>query len=259
MLMRKTMVLSLWGILISSLLVASPVFGEEVALVTDRPDFTESASAAPVGYLQAELGAQVEGDSSFQAVGGPNLLIRTGVIDSILEARFEIPSIAYVKQGDDSFDVDYGSAGLGLKAIWAVTDDFSLAFLPRIAAPVKLRVFQQIGMELCVNGIWAWSINERFSLSGNVVLIFDGVAADETDVSVSYALSVSGGYAVTDRFGVFLESINHLHQGDEYVPMLDGGVTYKITPKFQLDAYVGARIDGPADGWFGGGGLSFLW
>ncbi len=250
-------VLSILGAL--GLLEASPALGQEPLMVTDRPEFTESAAAAPAGYLQAEMGARVEGDSSFQSVGGPSLLVRTGVIDSVMEGRFEIPSISYMKREDGSFETDYGMAGLGLKVVWPITDDFVLGLLPRIASPVKLRVFQQVGMELSANAIWAWTINDRFSLAGNVVFFLNGVAADETDVSVSYAVSVSAGYAVTDRFGVFLESINRLYEGGEYVPQADAGGTFKVTRNFQLDAYVGARVDGPADGWFAGGGLAVLW
>ncbi len=65
-------------VLVPALAVAQGV-APTPELVTDRPDFTESAVVVPLGSLQAEAGATLDRASDgVRTLAGPELLLRWG-------------------------------------------------------------------------------------------------------------------------------------------------------------------------------------
>ena len=79
---------------------------EPESLVTDRPDFTESASVPGGGRIQVEGGWTVEGDEDASAHSLGEILVRIGIGDRF-EARIEPLTWISADGGDgaDSFEL----------------------------------------------------------------------------------------------------------------------------------------------------------
>src|SRR5688572_32137659 len=75
------------------------------SLVTDRPDFTESASVPGGGRIQIEGGWTVEGDGDARAHSLGEILVRIGVGERF-EARIERLTWISADGGDGADDVD---------------------------------------------------------------------------------------------------------------------------------------------------------
>jgi len=78
-------------------------------LVTDRPDFTESAIVIPAKTVQIESGFTWIDESTSEALSGPEVLVRWGLSER-LELRIGLP---------DWVDPRGGSSGVGDSSIGA--------------------------------------------------------------------------------------------------------------------------------------------
>ena len=68
------------------------------AIVTDRPDITESSIVVPKGSLQAESGLTLTSDHGWRTVDLSETLLRLGV-ESRTELRLVVPDYSYGVEG----------------------------------------------------------------------------------------------------------------------------------------------------------------
>jgi hypothetical protein len=73
-----------------------------------------------------------------------------------------------------------------------------------------------------------------------------------------FGAGVSVGYQFTESFGAFLESYLQYTHGDRVSPSGGGGLTYLITPTFQIDLSGGAGFISDAEGPYLLGGVALL-
>lgn len=231
---------------------------EEFELVTDRPDFTESASTVPAMHVQTEIGAVVMGEADLLTLDLPNVLLRSGLADNF-EVRFGLPSASLAWPEDGDLDVGYGSIDLGAKYVFIPGETFAAGIIPSVSVPIEQTEVDAQGLTGGANLAWAWDVSATVSVGGNFVVEAARIGALAGDIEVRYAVSVAAGFAVTDRFGLFIESTNFIAHKDDYAPWADGGATFLVTRHVQLDAYAGTKLDGPVNDWFAGAGASVLW
>lgn len=93
--------------------VAASTGGAQEAIVTDRPDFTESAEVVAVGRIQLETGASFEDAGEVELAEVGELLLRIGLVRD-LELRLGVGSYVDVADGGPSGLGD-GSVGLKLE------------------------------------------------------------------------------------------------------------------------------------------------
>lgn len=87
--------------------------GAEEPLITDRPDFTESANSVGRGVVQFESGVTfIEFPSGTNVTTLGEILVRWGV-SVPLELRFQIPTYEWKRNGDSTSGFQNG--GIGLK------------------------------------------------------------------------------------------------------------------------------------------------
>jgi hypothetical protein len=99
---------------------------------------------------------------------------------------------------------------------------------------------------LLFNNTW----HEKVFFNYNTGILWDD------DGKTNMLLSASTNFAHTHRLGYFFEVYSILNS-KKFPLSLDGGVTFLVHPRFQLDLYGGNR---EADGfryWFYGGGIGF--
>ncbi len=231
---------------------------ETSPIVTDRPDFTESAVTVPHRSVQVEMGGTWSSEEGVESVSSGETLIRSGLTPRV-ELRLTAASYA-VERSPVARSQGLEDTGIGFK--FAIHDGGdSPSIIPTVglivgtSLPTGSDAFRSRRALPEAKLLGAWTINERVAFASNLnwARAEDAVAShDEFSGSGSFAFSL------TDRVGAYAEYFAFGERSGvwtrrEYV---NGGLTFLVHPTFQLDARVGVRVDTPADGTFVGIGLS---
>lgn len=231
-------------------------------LVTDRPDFTESTAAMGRGEVQLESGYTLDqvGEERSQSFG--ELLLRVGV-GHRLELRLGFnsyavstaPDVAEVSGLEDTslgfkLNLSEGSAepGLGLP---------SAAIIVATSLPTGADPYRGSRLQPEVKFGVGWDLTERvaFSSNWNYAYLAD-LAGDYGEFSVSGSF----GFGLTDRMGAYTEYYSFHPAGvREAAHYANGGLTFQLTPDFQLDARLGRGFNGADRDRFFGIGLARRW
>lgn len=232
------------------------------ALVTDRPDATESAETVAPGLFQLETGytlARIDG------VDGHSLgevLLRIGVGDDVeLRAGFNSyewargPGVSADGLSDTSIGLKWqlaeaGPAGSGQPAV---------AVLVGTSLPTGA---DAIGDSAAQPGILlaaGLDLSDRVSVGANVGWnsLHDG-ELDERFSEIVGSLAV--GFGLSDRWGAYAEYFGAYGLQDrEDENYLNGGLTYLIHDDLQLDGRIGHGLNGRDDDLFLGFGAAVRW
>lgn len=238
---------------------AAPLSAQTI--VTDRPDFTESTATVPDGRFQIEAGYTYStvGDWTNHEIGEG--LIRYGVIPG-LELRLDVPT--YVSQSlDDAEESGFTNVGAGIKL--GLYDSGLAEGLPSVALLLGTGIptgsediGQGEGWEPEAILALGWQFTESLSLGANVGYAqrtFPGFPDrwDEFSASIAAGFPLFGGL---NGFAEYFAIRPELDDIDE--DYIDGGVTYLLSPTFQLDARVGLGVGDTEDAMFFGVGLAKL-
>jgi len=236
-----------------------PVVAEELELIGDRPDFTESNAAVPVDHLQAEFGVEAAGAEDSLEIALPKLLLRYG-LERDFELRLEVPDLVMVKPDGGDLDFGAGALAVGFKWVHPIGNAAAAGVILMGGAPAAADDREVEGFFTSVNGLWGVDLSDRLALGGNFRLDVERLGADEAsgDTVATFTASLALGVALTDRLGAFAEAIQEVAEGDEYTTLADAGLTFLVTPHVQLDAYGGADVTDPGGAWFAGTGAIVL-
>jgi hypothetical protein len=253
------------ALLALGLVAAAPAAGEEPQaepLVTDRPDFTESALSVDPRRVQLEAGYTYEdaGDDEVDSIG--ELLLRIGLTRT-LELR--IAPVSYVRElsraGTEASGIEDPTVGIK----WAIAQGGESPSILTPQAALILSTTLPVGssevsadepLPAAVLAL-AWETRGALGVSSNL-----GVSA-ETDGEDRYAVGLASlalGLDLGGSWGGFLEYYGFLPEGPERssTHFVDGGVTYLVSDDFQLDLRVGTEIGGDTDS-FAGVGFGYRW
>lgn len=228
-------------------------------VVTDRPDFTESAETVAGGRMQLESGytyTQASGDRS-QSLG--ELLLRVG-LDPRTEIRIGLNSYTWERtpsgrlSGLEDADLGFkvrltrGSARFDLRRP-------TLAVIGLTSLPTGGTAYRTGRMQPEVKLCSGWALSPKADLSMNVNLAYpveDGGRYRQWVGSASY------GYDLSSRLGSFLEIYGFTpgSRGGPNTAYLDTGLTYAMAYNRQLDVRVGHGLNGISHDFFLGAGFS---
>lgn len=225
------------------------VFSQD--LVTDRPDFTESAIVVPKKHVQFELGAQMESVESENVWSYPNLLVRIGLSEKA-ELRLGFPGWSQTGTATANFQDLYVEGKYQLTASDAT---IPMAILLAASVPSGHEAVSSGKSDYGFKYAAAYDVSNRIGLGANVGLFSVG---GEDQRFLSALASISCGIAVTEKLGVFLEAFADMPENGSWTPMFDAGCTYLVRPLLQLDAYFGIGLNDYATDHFVGLGCSFL-
>lgn len=228
-------------------------------LVTDRPDFTESAVTVTPGRWQLELGYTFarSGDEKRHSFG--ELLIRVGAL-SWLEARLGLNSFALVDLPEEDRD-GLENLSLGAKArLFTPAPDGSglapeTALLFGMVFPTGSPEIGDDGTQPAAALALGWSLSEWLSLGSNVGWRY----ATGEERFHQFLASVSAGFAIDARVGGFAEyyGLYPGSAGGSGTHFLDTGLTLLVGPNVQLDWRIGIGLVEPHPNWFTGLGIGF--
>ena len=225
------------------------------ALVTDRPDRSESAAVILKGMVQVETGYLFASNSNVSRYEAPGTLFRIG-LGGQTELRIG-PAGITGEEGKHGA----GDGNLGVKVnLIERTNGWrpELAILGGLSLPTGDDGFSSDGVNPSFLVLLAYKLSPGLSLGSNVGVAWES-SLGETDrnASVVYSFVLSSG--LTDRWSAFLELFGGRQTaGTNKTSMsVDGGFTFLLTDLVQLDAYAGGGLLGPVDDVFVGTGLSF--
>lgn len=246
-----------------SVTTASPAAAQLAAepLVTDRPDFTESAVTVAPGQFQLESGYTFTriGPEGEHAVG--EVLLRAGLTERI-ELRLGGGSLLIrddelaERSGlDDTFvgvkvriAEERGRIGAGSPGV---------AVLAGTTLPTGSGGFGADAAQPGATLALAWTLSDRVGIASNVGYTYASDGGDRFD---EFSGSVAVGYSLTERWGSYLEAYGFaVGDGGTDTAFLNGGVTYLFSPDLQVDARIGAGLNGVDPDYFVGVGIARRW
>lgn len=234
--------------------------GELPELVSDRPDFTESAEVVGKGIMQTESGfarESIGGDAPERSITGPFPLFRIGVSKRV-ELRF----------GSDGYTWQRFRTAEGEQKLWGVSDQSfgakvklfdakgwrpDFAVIAAVSAPIGHRDFTSGGYDPEVKLCWAHDMPAGFALSGNFNF---SSATDPLGRLFQRAMSASAGHDLVAGFAGYWEYYNiSLDRDAGSASIFNSGVTHMIGKNAQLDFSVGKTVTGNLPSWFVSGGI----
>ncbi len=242
-------------------------------LVTDRPDFTESALAVPRGWAQLEAGYTFsydrEGTRRVTDHTFPEFLLRTGLFTDV-ELRLawagwsltETLDRVRNEAGRRVWQKDHEDGGndmsIGGKAHLFDQDGLipSFGIIAELAVPTGSQSKSADDVVPLTKLLWEYDLSERVGLAGNVNF---AVPPDEAGGRfLETAASVALGYDLNDWLGVYTEyfGIYPAAGAADDTHYINGGFTFLLTPNLQLDVRCGFGLNDAADDLFCGAGFA---
>ncbi len=234
----------------------------DAPLVTDRPDFTEASSTVGRGVAQLEFGYTYSHDNDGtnrtigHSVGEP--LLRYGVFADWLELRVAWNYADEQVNGVSSSGSEdlYLGFKIGLTPQEGILPE--MAIIPQMTVPTGANAFSADEVLGGVNWIYAWEVSDCVSTGGSTQF---NRALDEatTNAFTEWAQSWTVAYTLSDEFGAYTEWFALFpHSADTARPehYFNGGFTYLLSDDIQWDIRAGKGLNGTADDYFVGTGLS---
>lgn len=224
------------------------------ALITDRPDATESPTTIPVGYIQVETGAFYE---SFEKNNIKNetftfntTLVRLGVLNN-LELRLGWDFVETKTNTTENILSGFNPLLLGAKI--SISEEKGafpeIGFLGHLYLPFTAATDykpETTGVDFRFS--FAHTLNENSSLSYNL-----GAQWGDDSSEAAYVYTLAYGLGITEKIGVYAELYGDLPENNKANHLWDAGFTYLISDNVQLDATVGSSITDGQDILLSGG------
>jgi hypothetical protein len=223
-------------------------------LVTDRPDFTESALVVPARTIQVESGAERVTFNSVEERSLPVALARIG-LGYRAEVRVGFSGWTTIEIHDltETYVND-----MILEAKYQLTQanaTLPLAILLVSTLPTGDDEISAGDPEMGVKLAGAYDLNDRIGLGVNLGAIS---VKSNGDRQISSLASLAMGIGLSDQVSAFIEFFADIPENESWQPVVDGGFTVLLSPLMQLDAYVGKGLNEQAPEYILGAGFSFL-
>ena len=269
MILRKFLSLALgWALVIG---LPPIVWAQEMELVTDRPDQTESTNIVPVGYIQVETGGTFVHDKNqgvkVRSYEFPGTLVRAGVMDGA-ELRIGWGGYAWQKTEDNGISRIDGGSDMEIGSKIHLWQEKGLrpegALLTGISLPTGSQNFTSERVDPSFRFNMSHTLNDRLSLGYNLGATWGSSLNDnleDRDRAGVFNYTTSLGIGLSEKLGMFVEFFGDVPVNARGRPQnsFDGGFTYKLQPNVQLDISGGVGISEDANDFFAGMGISVRW
>ncbi len=247
--MRKT---GVWWMLLPGILGNVSWAQDNSALITDRPDFTESPFTVQPDRMQLEMGytyRESDNGNEVRTQNFPEVLLRIGWVEN-WELRLGWGGYSFEENGEDiANDMRVG-------AKWAISDQDGwhpqLALLGEITIPTG---HGDNDVDPTITLAWSYDLNDKNSVGGNLGI---GSVTQDGDRFAQGSASIAWNHTLDDQWGFYTEYYTTFPDADDEdaVHIIDGGLVYLINDDLQLDFSLGFGLNEQADDLIVGFGFS---
>ena len=224
---------------------------------TDRPDQTESVATAPRGWLQAEIGFNLQKNGTNNEYLLPTTLLKYG-----LTKRMELRLVSSVRryqftQVNGSTGYENGIEPIAIGTKLALCEEKGIlpktSILAHIAFPALASKNLQADklapeFRLCMQH----TITKNMGLAYNLGAEWDGFNNEP-----GWVYSISPGFGFLEKWYAYIEAFGVVSKIDEPEHNMDAGFAYWVNSNFKLDASGGIGISKAAPQWYIAVGASF--
>lgn len=227
------------------IIITSCSFILNAQIVTDRPDVTESSSVVPKNSFQIESGMIIQRSDEFESspinVMAPSTLFRFG-ISKYFELRFFSQyqnNLTFINGEFPSISSGFNDIELGTKVQLYQKEGArtEIAFITHLLIPSGTDSFTNSEYVSINKVAVSHGITDYLGVGYNVGYTYDFSGTS----MLTYSLSI--GYSINDKFGVYIEPYGDITEFDEHFVNLDGGLTYKLRDNFQADFAFGTGLN----------------
>ena len=244
--------------------LTAPCWGQDTGprmepLVTDRPDFTESALTVPRGFYQGEFGVTTTRAGENRETGWGELLLRIG-LQKRMELRVGVPTYLSTRTGSGRTS-GFADASIGFKFSLARAGEktglrqYDVGLIVATTLPTGSSAYREKQLQPGVKLLLASALSEKIGVSAN--FNYDSLRENGERYG-ELASSLSFGFGVTNRTGIYAEYFGFYPTGAGRADTkyLNTGVTYLVSNDLQFDARAGKRLNGISNDYFIGTGAS---
>ena len=227
-------------------------------MTVDRPDFTESASIVPAGWVQLEGGFLSWRDPDSRSFAAPLALLRLGLARRF-ELRLEHDGLLIDSPLDPRTRARHtGVADLIAGAKLQFCDETrlrpALAVLAYVSLPAGSSYFSSGGYDPLVKFAWQKSLPGGFDAGGN--FNFTWRTAPSPWVS-ERAASLSVGHDLARKVSGYAEVYRlSASGGDPARTVANAGLSFAVRSNLQFDVEAGHTVASRVSGWFVGAGFA---
>lgn len=253
----------LWRICAAAFAVfaLSSVVSAQEALVTDRPDFTESSSSVGSGVFQLESGvtySDFRNGTDVTTIG--EVLARWGVAKDF-ELRIVLPT--YSREGGGGGNASgFLSSGVGFK--YELTQGDGSGFLGSMEAALIASTTIPTGTADFATSEWqpsavfcaSWELSPNVGIGTNLGV---GRPADDDNRYTTLWASVAVGVGLNETTSLFFElyGFNREENRGPSTATFQTGLVYLFSPDLQADLRVARRLTDRGVDFLVGAGLSW--
>lgn len=232
--------------------ITDNVDAELGALITDRPDATESPTAMPKGFLQVETGGFYESfeenDVKSENYTYNTTLVRFGLLDNLelrLGWNFTEGQTTVNGRTLDNVTSGFEPLLLGFKTTITQENGFmpEIGFLGHLYLPFTASTDyrpETTGADFRFS--FAHTLSEKSSLAYNL-----GAAWGNDSPEVAYLYTLAYGYSITDKIGAYVEVYGDFPEDNQANHLWDAGFTYLLNNNVQFDATFGSSFTNGQD------------
>jgi hypothetical protein len=217
------------------------------ALVTDRPDATESPNLVRKGFLQIETGGFYtdNGDDNFRTkeITYNTTLLRYGLLENFeLRIGLDYLSTEFESNGQQIGDRLNGTSPLLLGAKIGIAEENG--WLPKMAILGHLSMPFTAGSDykpentgMDFRFAFDHTLSDRSGIAYNL-----GARLDAENPEIAYIYSISYGYDLTNKIGMYAELYGDFPEDSSANHFWDAGFTYLANDDLQFDLTFGSGI-----------------
>lgn len=209
-------------------------------IVTERPDFTESAVVVPYRWMQIETGLTYQWTRQAFTIGVPETLFRMSTGQKS-ELRVGLPDFGWSRSGGVT-TTGFGDVYLGAKfqvGPFANGDDFAL--IPAITLPSRGNDFSSGSVDPELKVCWGRSLSELWGVSAMAYGLY---TTDSIGRVFVFQSTVSFGREVSERSSMFFEYAGNFAARMTPSQVAHVGFAYRPTPNTQFDIHGGFTMSG---------------
>jgi hypothetical protein len=217
------------------LIVSTAIYSQKTdPIQADRPDQTETPAIVPKGMYQVETGFTFEKNDMFsKSFSLPSTLWKYGV-NKNLELRLITEFILEEK----TYELTPLYVGFKIKLAEEKGIIPKTSFIAHLGLPnAASSRFKTNCFAPEFRFTMQHTLSDKFSLGYNLGAEWDGFTALPT-----FIYTITSGYTITKKLGVYGEFFGYLPQNCKASHLLDGGFTYLINNNFMVDLSSGLGL-----------------